>query len=35
MTANLPRGPSRDLDDLFRGLMLRPVRFGQRVPQIR
>ena len=34
--ANLTRyDPFGDLDDLFKGLMLRPVRFEQQVPQIK
>lgn len=33
---NLTRyDPFRDLDDLFKGLMLRPVRLEQQVPQIK
>jgi HSP20 family protein len=34
--ANLTRyDPFGDLDDMFKGLMLRPVRFEQQVPQIK
>lgn len=34
--ANLARyDPFGDLDDLFKGFMLRPVQFEQQVPQIR
>ena len=34
--ANLTRyDPYRDLDDLFKGLMLQPVRFEQQMPQIK
>ena len=34
--ANLTRyDPFGDLDDLFKGFMLRPVRFEQQVPQIK
>jgi HSP20 family protein len=34
--ANLTRyDPFGDLDDMFKGLMLKPVRFGQQVPEIK
>ena len=34
--ANLRRNnPFDDLDDMFKGLMLRPVRMEQQVPQIK
>lgn len=34
--ANLTRyDPSGDLDDMFKGFMLRPVRMEQQAPQIK